>query len=696
MVSWVVEVQYPQISDADIASLDTLNTRIHDVPLLWLPHRGTYDFREEKQGDKTLGVTEHLLPAAKPRRGEGRPVQPVAQSDGLNEILRLILTPPPTQLINSVDLPEELRQYQIEGMVFLFKTKRALLADDMGVGKTIQAIVALRLLKRATPDKQMRSLIVCPASLETNWIMEMKKWAPPAQHALRIEGPKQTRVSQWRAPWEVKICSYNEMRLDTALAVAGGPWDLVILDEPEPLKNPDNEAARAFRKIPTDRVWCLTGTPISNKVEDLIGIFDGLCPGLLTGVAPTNISAIQRLIAPHFMRRTREQVLPDLPQVDVNDIRVELKPSQRAAYDRVEREKKAYLKELGREVTLFHVFQVINELKQVCNFDPVTGDSAKADALADELRRLAPAQKALIFSQYVKTLQLLSTRIGREISSGPLLFHGGLSGKEKDRVIHAFKDLTQRHPVLLISFKAGGMGLNLQEASYVFLFDQWWTFVTESQAIGRVHRFGQSAKVTVRRLLTLNTIEQRIKEKVEKKRRLFRALFEEMPYDLAYALSPEEIFEIMDLDPALARSRATRAVYGLPSMAPIEFEALVGQIYRRLGYSVRVTPPSGDRGVDIWAERSTAAEASLLIVQCKLQSNSVGPAPVRELVGTLSMNASATGGILVSASGFTRGAREEAAAAGRVTLRDAAWIVAACREYGGVAKVLAAARQEGH
>ena len=199
---------------------------------------------------------------------------------------------------------------------------------------------------------------------------------------------------------------------------------------------------------------------------------------------------------------------------------------------------------LGEGASIQHVFELVLRLKQICTFDPVTGASAKLERLAADLEEVAASgQKALVFSQWVHTLDKLGERLA---GYRPLAYHGGVPSKKRDDVIREFKE-DRRRPLLLISYGAGSVGLNLQFAQYVFLFDRWWNPAVEDQAINRVHRIGAAGPVTVTRFLTLQTIEERINQILEEKREIFDTIFSDTEPHKHSGLSRQEIFGLFQL-----------------------------------------------------------------------------------------------------------------------------------------------------
>ena len=233
-----------------------------------------------------------------------------------------------------------------------------------------------------------------------------------------------------------------------------------------------------------------------------------------------------------------------MPPKVMRDLEVELTPAQRAAYTLAEDEGVVHLNELGDTVTVQHVFQLVMRLKQICNFDPLTGESAKLDQLLTDMEEVADSgQKAIVFSQWVEPLQVIAKHLA---PYGPLQYHGKIPQQERTPILDRFKNDPDCH-VLLMSYGTGSVGLNLQFTNYVFLFDRWWNPAVEDQAINRAHRIGQRRPVTVTRFLSEDTIERRIADVLERKRQVFNELLANADKPTALGLSEDEIFGLFDI-----------------------------------------------------------------------------------------------------------------------------------------------------
>ena len=412
--------------------------------------------------------------------------------------------------LGSVEVPFPLRSYQMEGIRFLCQSSSALLADEMGLGKTVQTAVALKCGRH----EYGRVLLIAPTSLCLNWQRELGKWAPELG-VRRVQGNTRDRAYTYRLPVQVLIASYEQIRRDSQRFHNNVKFDLVVIDEAQRIKNRNSDTNLACRIIPRDRSWALTGTPLENHPNDLVGIFRFLKPRLLQTGMPR--SQMHEAMAGHFLRRTKSEVLEELPPIIPREIRLELGSEQRRAYDAIWSTRHHSLQGLGNREIATNMLAVLTRLKQICNFEEVSGESVKLDVVRSILSNIREsAGKVLIFSQYVKTLEMLSERVSFPNS----IFHGGLSIEQRERVIETFRNDPGPH-ALLVSLQAGGVGLNLQEASTVILFDRWWNPATEDQAVQRAHRYGRQVPLEVVRFLVEDSVEEKIQGVLDDKRVFF-------------------------------------------------------------------------------------------------------------------------------------------------------------------------------
>ena len=470
-------------------------------------------------------------------------IKPPGDVIKLQDRLFYLLQPPLENLLGgkTMEFPFEPFNFQYAGIAFLFPRHSAILADEMGLGKTMQAITTVRMLLRAGYINNV--LLICPKPLVTNWQREFKTWAPEITVAV-IKGNQHQRAWHWNSNISmVKLANYELLTRDEATVTnPESCYDLVILDEAQRIKNKSNATSQVIHKINRKRSWALTGTPIENGIEDLVGICEFAAKGAVsTGMTPREVRVrVKDLI----LRRTKDLVMKDMPPRLTRDAELPLSQEQQASYDGAENDGVLRLNDMGDELTIKHVFELVLRLKQICNFDPATGTSTKIDRLKADMEEVAASgQNAIVFSQWVDTLQF----IGRQLPEyHPLEYHGRIPSKQRDPILEEFKCNPKRR-VLLMSYGAGAVGLNLQFCRYVFLFDRWWNPAIEDQAINRAHRIGAAGSVTITRMIMAGTIEQRIHEILKDKRELFREILSDGDQPSRRGLSKHEIFGLFNL-----------------------------------------------------------------------------------------------------------------------------------------------------
>lgn len=489
--------------------------------------------------------------------------------------------------IESLDLPDDIRQeisvrdYQHHGFEWLAFLKKyglpGILADEMGLGKTLQTLLAVSYFREKYGP--CPSLVVCPAGLVEKWADEAEKFLSDfsvlthagqnRRGALRIEGPHVDLV----------VTSYETMVRDAA-ELRLVQWRFLILDEAQRIKNPETQRAKAVRNIPAEARIAITGTPVENKLQDLWSVFDFLAPGFLfsrgeferkisipieTRADKNALDLLYRRIRPFVLRRLKKDVAKELPEKIEKTVRCELTEKQRALYKAVvTRDLEEAIKATGRDkLTLGnpHIFAVLMKLKQICCHPGfVTGDfeefkpgvSGKFDAFTEILEEIfeseAPGQdpnKFVVFSQYVQMASFLQDFI---VSKGRSCdrIDGSVPPGTRPALCREFNSDPSRFGVVSTLF-SGGVGLDLQSANYVALYDQWWNPAVHSQAIDRVHRIGQRRTVVVFYILTRGTLEEKIEAKLLKKKDLFDLTIRPDEF-LRKEVSREELMELVRLE----------------------------------------------------------------------------------------------------------------------------------------------------
>lgn len=475
------------------------------------------------------------------------------------------------------DLAGTLRPYQIEGVRYLDSALRgpraALLADDMGLGKTLQTITVMRLMQKA--GNGLPSLIVCPKSLIGNWQAELQRFAPGLK-VLAVHGGDRGEALSKLAAHDAVITTYQLVVRDLQ-HYRKQPFQLIALDEASFIRNPDTEAAKALRSLRSESRIALTGTPIENSARDLWSIYHFLLPGYFgsretfkerfekpladgagTVEARKTTERLRKLIRPFFLRRTKREVLQDLPEKIEQILWCDLSPAQAEIYKRIleegHDEVRNARKRQGQGAARLTMFTLLLRLRQVCCDLRLTGLPAEslADVPKDDLSGklplwrdriteiIAAGGRVLVFSQFVKFLHLLRDDLAAE--NVKFCYLDGQSNDRAEQVERFQKQ--PENKVFLISLKAGGYGLNLTAADHVMLMDPWWNPAVEAQAIDRAHRIGQDRVVTALRLVTRNTVEEKIIKLQAAKRGIIEATLDEAS-PIMQGLTDEDLEQVL-------------------------------------------------------------------------------------------------------------------------------------------------------
>ncbi|MGC4864936.1 DEAD/DEAH box helicase [Micromonospora sp. DT53] len=468
--------------------------------------------------------------------------------------------------LSGTSITAKLRPYQVHGVAWLSARPGigdgGILADEMGLGKTLQAICML-----ATRRSDRPHLVVCPTSLINNWRRELARFAP-AVPVISYHGGNRTLPDSY-PPGAVVVTSYPVLRRDEPLTTA--VWDVVILDEAQQIKNPEALASRAAARLSATVRIAMTGTPVENRLEEFWSILNVTNPGLLGTrsrfrqrfVGPieqrhsaTAAAALNRLVKPHLLRRTKAEVAADLPPKQYSTIVCTMSNEQARLYR--EAVDNAFAEGLGAGIERSgRVLALLTALKQICNHPAQylhehtagTGRSGKFDRATEMLAEIVEQNdRVLVFTQYRAMGELLSKHLGTMLDIGPVPFlHGGLSAERRDRLVHAFQEDDHAPPILLLSLRAAGFGLNLTRASHVMHYDRWWNPAVEEQATDRAHRIGQLRRLNVHTLVTGGTIEDYIAQMHENKRGVAEIVSGDTHAALA-RLSDDDLHAVLDLD----------------------------------------------------------------------------------------------------------------------------------------------------
>ncbi|HEY2322244.1 MAG TPA: DEAD/DEAH box helicase, partial [Thermoanaerobaculia bacterium] len=414
------------------------------------------------------------------------------------------------------------------------------LADDMGLGKTVQALAMLEQLRAEGTERP--SLVVAPRSLLFNWAAEARRFAPRLR-VLEHHGTE--RGKNVFDDCDLVLTTYATMRLDIK-RLAETEFEYVILDEAQAIKNASSQVAKAALLLRGRHRLALSGTPIENHVGELWSLFEFLNPGLLGSMRSFNRTfasktapiesraALARALRPLILRRTKEQVAPELPERTEQTLYCELEGKQRRQYDELRAHYRAALlgsvHRSGIAKSRMQILEALLRLRQAaCHPGLVSvgssdSPSAKLELLLEEVRGVVGAgHRALVFSQFTSFLRLVG-----EALSDKGFDYLYLDGKTRNRqeLVESFQR-SDGPSLFLISLKAGGLGLNLTNADYVFLLDPWWNPAVEAQAIDRAHRIGRAKPVVAYRLIARDTVEEKILELQSKKREIADSIITE-------------------------------------------------------------------------------------------------------------------------------------------------------------------------
>ncbi len=445
-----------------------------------------------------------------------------------------------------IGLEATLRPYQHSGFGWLDYLNKVgwggLLADDMGLGKTIQTLTFLLHYKQT--NGVLNALVVCPTTLLYNWENEIKKFTPELTYFIHHGSGRSSKRSVL-ADYNIVITTYGTLRSDVEM-MSKAEFDYVILDESQAIKNPTSKVTKAAMLLPTKNRIALSGTPMQNNTFDIYAQMNFLNPGMLGNkeffkdnfATPidkfqesTTKEHLRKLIYPFLLRRTKEQVAKDLPDKTEITLYCEMEAPQRKIYDGFKNMYRAKIlgsiEEQGMDKSRFAILQGLMKLRQICDSPAILNGEEKFDnhsvklvELIRELKENIGDHKVLIFSQFLGMLALIQDELNTNNIEFEY-FDGSYTSKQREAAINNFQNNSNCR-AFLISLKAGGTGLNLTAADYVYIMDPWWNPAVEQQAIDRTHRIGQTKNIFAYRYICKNTVEEKIVELKQKKSSLVR------------------------------------------------------------------------------------------------------------------------------------------------------------------------------
>lgn len=454
--------------------------------------------------------------------------------------------------IKEIPVPEHLahilRPYQEHGFHWLNYLAEigwgGILADDMGLGKTVQALSYMHYYRKH--HGKLKALVVCPTTLMFNWENEIRKFTPELTWYIH-HGGERTRNKEQFAHAEIVITTYGTLRSDIKLLV-DIPFDYVILDESQAIKNPASKVTRAACLLNAKHRICLSGTPLQNNTFDIFAQMNFLNPGMLGSIEffrqefaipidkfgeADRKDHLRKLLYPFILRRTKEQVAKDLPEKTETILYCEMDDEQRNIYDAYRNDFRdkilGTIEQQGIQRSQLTILQGLMKLRQICDSPAILNEtekfpnhSIKLEELGREITENISDHKALVFSQFLGMLGLIREKL-KELEVDYEYFDGSTSAIDREKAIQRFQN-DKSCRVFLISLKAGGVGLNLTAADYVYIVDPWWNPAVEQQAIDRTHRIGQTKNIFAYRMICKDTIEDKILQLQDRKRLLAKDL----------------------------------------------------------------------------------------------------------------------------------------------------------------------------
>lgn len=604
---WRVSVNNVDLTEEEFRELMAQNRRLVKIGGRWMRLDPSFIKqvqaimeKAEKQGMRVSDfIEQHLL------YGDGTQTREMMEDeDNDNNLfarIQIELHPRLKNFVNNLtslsDLPEEavpeefhgeLRPYQQKGMNWLYFLRKyrfgAVLADDMGLGKTIQLISYLLLVKKKEPEAGP-ALIICPTSVLGNWQRELERFAPSLKVYLHYgssrlkgddfaKGIDDSTAGLDDRPVDVVLTTYGLSHLDLE-ELSSVSWGTIVLDEAQNIKNASTKQSRAIRKLKGTHHIALTGTPMENRLTELWSIFDFINKGYLGSRAhfqerfvipiererdQKKIEELRNLIRPFLLRRTKrdEEVALNLPDKLEQKAYCPLTPEQASLYEQIVKDTFEMIRSLSGFERKGHVLRLLGILKQLCNhpnlylkdYPSMAGKallsrSTKMEKLAEIVDNiLEQGESGLVFTQYIGMGEIITRVLQEEFNIEVPFLNGSMPKQKRDALIEQFQK--GEFPILLLSLKAGGTGLNLTAASHVIHYDRWWNPAVENQATDRAYRIGQTKFVHVHKFIATGTLEEKIDAMLEKKQSLTDEIIQSDGW-LA-DMSDDELYNILKLD----------------------------------------------------------------------------------------------------------------------------------------------------
>ncbi len=465
-------------------------------------------------------------------------------------------------LPQELSFPSELFPYQVQGIKFLISNKSALLADQMGTGKTVQSTTALRIL--FIKGEVKKALIVVPSNLITVWEEHLKKWAPEIQF-ITVRDTKEGRKVLWKVKSHVYLISYDTLKNDykfekQMLKKFAEDLDIILLDEAHNIKNPDAKKSKAVRFISrfAKYRWALSGTPLQNNLKELLSIYSFLFPDreIKGSISPDEA---KELIKPVMLRRLKRDVLSQLPEKLPPEVeKLELTPIQKNEYEYIlgkETERLNSLVDRYKDQKNFNfimkqnIISAIQKLRQICNFPSKSIESPKMYRLREIILELIKnEEKVVVFTNFVKEgLEKIVKNLKMYINPEYIVvYHGKMSHEEKRKAVENFQNNPKKY-IFIGTITSAGEGLTLTQASYAVFFDLHWNPAKIWQAEDRIHRIGQTKRVNIYNLVMKGTIEEKILQKLEEKKKLIENVIDDIDNKEDEILSLNDLANLLDL-----------------------------------------------------------------------------------------------------------------------------------------------------